>query len=305
MKRHTVIGISLVVIAISFLPGCTEKRIHSDLYVLEELEAASGETNPEKRVERLMIFTGNHPDHPYRVLGHQRVFEALALDVGNVERASAYLDEVLSSERQDRVRGDLLYKKFSYLWDVDRESAVTLAEDLVNGTEKYYRMYFYLALYLMEDETQGGLAERCFLRAGELAPSGAMKAQVLGEYGTFLEAEGRTDEAFDVLAKATAYGYANEVLGRLLWERGEHEAAIEAYLRFAAVVPAARGKINLDSLYAIVYEGLGNLPREIITRRIFDGELLPDEDFVDIEGRQFNLGDYRGSPLVLFVFSPT
>jgi tetratricopeptide (TPR) repeat protein len=305
MMRHAVIGISLAAVVLSFLPGCTEKSSHSDLYVLEELEAASRGTDPEKRVERLMIFTGNHPDHPYRVLGHRRVFEALALESGDIERASAYLDKVLSSERQDRVRGDLLYGKFSLLWGVDRESAVALAEDLVTGTEKYYRMYFYLALYLMEDETQGGLAERCFLKAAELAPHGAEKAQVLGEYGMFLEAGGRTDEALEVLAKAAAYGYANEVLGQILWERGEHEAAIEAYLRFAAVVPAARGKINLDSLYAVVHAGAGNLSDEIMTRRIFDGELLPDEDFVDIEGRQFNLGDYRGSPLALFVFSPT
>ncbi len=305
MKRHAVIGFSLVAVALSFLPGCTEKSNHSDLYVLEELEAASEGTNPEKRVERLMIFTANHPDHPYRVLGHRRVFETLASEIGDRERASAYLDEVLASERQDRVRGDLLYGKFSFLWGVDRESAVALAEDLVTGTEKYYRMYFYLALYLMEDETQAGLAERCFLKAAELAPPGAEKEQVLGEYGVFLEAEGRTDEALEVLAKAAAYGYANEVLGRMLWERGEREAAIEAYLRFAAMVPAARGKINLDSLYAIVHADAGNLTGEIMMRRIFDGGLLPDEDFVDIEGRQFNLGDYRGSPLVLFVFSPT
>ncbi len=305
MKRHAVIGISLVAVALSFLPGCTEKSSHSDLYVLEELEAASGETDPEKRVERLMIFTGNHPDHPYRVLGHRRALETLMAEIGDRERASAYLDGVLASERQDRVRGDLLYAKFSFLWGVDRESAVSLAEDLVAGTEKYYRMYFYLALYLMEDETQAGLAERCFLKAGELAPPGAEKAQVYGEYGMFLDAGGRTDEALEVLAKAAAYGYANEVLGRILWERGEHEAAIEAYLRFAAMVPAARGKINLDSLYAIADDGAGNLADEIMARRIFDGELLPDEDFIDIEGRQFNLGDYRGSPLALFVFSPT
>lgn len=309
MKRVVVTGVTaaaaLAAIALCIVPGCTERGSASDLYVLEELETASRLVNPEERVGRLGIFTGNHSRHPYRMLGYRRLFETLAGDIGDRDRATSYLDVVLAAEKEEKVRGELWYARFAYLWDADRAAAVELAEDLCAGSEHYYRLFFYLALYLMDDEEQAGLAERCFVKAGELAPSGPERDQVLGEYGVFLEGAGRTDEALAFLQKAAAYPFARETLGRILWDRDEREAAIDAYLHLVARVPGARGRICLDSLYAIVYPGAGDLDERIMERRMADEMTVPDAHFVDIEGRAYRLGRFRGTPLALFVFSPT
>ena len=50
--------------------GARSARRPSALYILEELEAASAVKDPAERVERLSIFIGNHPDHPYRFLAY-------------------------------------------------------------------------------------------------------------------------------------------------------------------------------------------------------------------------------------------
>jgi tetratricopeptide (TPR) repeat protein len=291
--------------ACAALPSCTGRGSTSDLHVLEELEAASNVQDPGERVERLMIFTRNHPAHPYRVQGHQRIFETIAGDLADPRRASDYMDGVLASEREERIRGDLWYRRFAYLWDADRARAVSLARELCDGEERYYRLFFYLALYLMEEQQQAGLAERCFTRSIELAPPGEEHAQVLGEYGVFLEGRGRTDEALAALRKATSYGFANETLGNILWERNEREEAIEAFVRLAALVPGAADRVGVDSLYSIVHPGGEDFHERIMDYRVGDGGLVPDEEFVDIEGRRYALHDYRGSPLVLIAFSPT
>lgn len=300
----------LTVIVLSIVPGCTERGFSSDLYVLEELETASQVSDPEERVERLAIFTGNHPQHPYRVIGYRRLFEALAGDIGDRERAAAYFDEVLASEHDPRVRGKLWYGRFVFLWESDRAEAVELAEQLCNGTERYYRLFFYCALYLMGEEGQADLAERCFVRSVDLAPAGRERAQVLGEYGAFLEESGRTDEALELLLEATSYAFANESLGRILWRRGEREAALDTYLRLVACVPGARKRIGLDSLYAIVYPGGGETSGRTVDERIMALRMaaeitLPGADFVDIEGRGCRLDGFRGAPLVLIAFNPT
>ncbi len=309
MKRVVVTSVTtaaaLAAIALCIVPGCTERDSASDLYVLEELETASRLADPEERVARLETFTKSHSRHPYRVLGYRRLFETLAVDIRDRDRAVSYLDGILTAEKEEKVRGDLLYARFAYLWEADRAGAVKLAEELCNGTERYYRLFFYLALYLMDDEEQAGLAERCFVKAGELAPSGPETDQVHGEYGTFLEGAGRTDEALAFLEKSAAYPFAREPLGRILWERGEREAAIDAYLRLVARVPGARGRIGLDSLYAIVYPGAGNLDERIMAFRMSDEMIIPETRFVDIEGREYRLGRFRGTWLVLIAFSPT
>jgi tetratricopeptide (TPR) repeat protein len=305
MKNRLIPVIVGAALALAALPCCTGHTDFSDLYVLEEYEAASAVHDPGERVERLVIFTKNHAAHPYRVHGYRRVFETIASDLVERERAFRYLDDVLAAERDPKVRGDLYYSRFAFLWGADRASAVSLAGELCEGPEVYYRLFFYLALYLMEDGEQAALAERCFERSIHLAPAGPERAQVMGEYGAFLDGEGRTDEALELLGEATGYGFAYEPLGRILWERGERGKAIEAYIRLAALVPEARRRNSIDSLYALVRPGAADLDERIMARRVFEGDVIPDMEFSDIEGKRFSLGDYRGSPLVLIAFSPT
>lgn len=285
--------------------SCSEKTRHSPLYILEELETASALDDPEARIERLEIFIGNHPEHPYRVLGYRRILKTLAEDLGDAGRATGYFDGILEKESDYRVRGDLFYSRFAHFWDVDREKAFSLAERLLEGPERYHRLFFYMGYYFTEDGGDAVLAERCLKRAIELAPNSPARAQVMGVLGEFLEKENREDEALGLLKKATADSYANEVLGRILRGMGDIGEALEAYIRLVASAPGAREDVGLDSLYALVYPQSSDLDEKIMELRILSGGALPGGSFVDIDGRDHDLADYRGSNLVLSIFSPT
>ncbi|MDD3643533.1 MAG: hypothetical protein PHQ19_08745, partial [Candidatus Krumholzibacteria bacterium] len=98
---------------------------------------------------------------------------------------------------------------------------------------------------------------------------------------------------------------ADRRIAARLWEAGERDAAIEAWIRLVAGIPGALEHVNLDSLYAIAYPGAGDLAARIAAARIAGGEFLPDRSFVDIRGRQHSLSGYRGTKLVIIAFSPT
>ncbi len=305
MKNGIRVMAVLFISALAVFTGCFDGGEYSALYVLEELEAASAISDPDARLERLNIFIGNNSEHVYRLIGYRRAFKTIAEDLGDLQRAEKYLDDALARERDYIIRGDIYYREFAYLWEADSERAVSLAGSLLDSDERYFRLFLYMGYYLSEDEKQGGLAENCFLRAIDLASNPFERYHAMAVLGEHLRKVGRDKEAFDILEQAVDYPYANEPLGRILWERGEREKALEAYIRYTAGVPEGRGDLALDSLYALVYPGSSGLDAEIIKRRITDEGPLGDQDFVDLEGRKYRLSDYLGTKLVVNIWNPT
>ena len=300
---HVVTVFSIIVLTV--LPGCFGGGEYSALYILEELEAASAVDDPEARLERLEIFINNHADHLYRLVAYRRAFETIAEDLKDLARAEGYFDDVLDKERDHTVRGNIYYRKFAHLWEADRERAVSLADDLLKGDETYFRLFLYMGYYLSEDEKWGGLAEKCFLRAIDLAGNSFERYHAMALIGKHLVDNGRTEEAHGILKEAVEYPLANEPLGQILWDEGRREEALEAYIRLAAGVPSMRSDLSLDSLFALVYTVPSDLDTQIIEKRITDEGPIPDRVFVDLQGRSHRLSDYRGTKLVVNIWNPT
>ena len=113
------------------------------------------------------------------------------------------------------------------------------------------------------------------------------------------------EEAAKVFELASSYTFANEPLGRRLWEEGKHEEALEKYIFLSAGAPGYRKYIKLDSLYATVHPEPNDLETKIAALRIVDGPAVPDREFVDIRGMKHSIAGYGGTKLVITAFSPT
>jgi hypothetical protein len=291
--------------ALHLVSGCSGSSDDSALHVLEELEASSSIEEPEHRLERLNIFVKNHENHNYRIIGHERIFKTLADDLNDPDEAVRYLDGVIDRETDYRVRGLLHYRKFAHFWEADSELALSIAGGLLDGGERYSRLYLYLGYYLMSDPRLADMAERALARARDAAVSSYGRSQAEAALGMLLEGQGKRDDAVAALKRASSYPLANRRLGRLQWESGEREEALESFMRLVAGVPGSREDVKLDSLYALVYPHTDDLDRRIMKHRIIDEGLLQDQSFVDIEGRKFDLAAYRGKNLVINIWSPT
>ncbi len=149
------------------------------------------------------------------------------------------------------------------------------------------------------------MAERVLDRAIESAKDDYERNQAVAVLGTLKDKMGATDEAFEILSGAAGTPDADEVIGRILWDRGEQEKALEVYIRFTAVIPGARKQLSLDSLYTLVYPGSDDLDTKIWDKRILNGTELEDHRFVDIEGKVHQLGDYDDVVLVINIWQPT
>ncbi len=296
---------SLFVFLAIILSGCSGSKDTNDLYLLEELETASGIKDPARRIERLELFTRVHETHPYRVLAYTRAMETMAADCNDLDGALSMFDEALSREDEPAVRGELLYRKFSYFWNIDREKAVSLAEELLDTEESDYKMFLYFGYYLMEEKGKSSLAQRCLEKAAENTDDQLKKDHIHSVLAELYDREGTREKAFDILQKASRYTFSNELLGRYLWEKGDREKALESYIRLVAGAPGYREHVRLDSLYALVYPGLENLENRILKDRFGDEGLVPDMSFTDIRGRIHTISDYRGIKLVISAWSPT
>jgi tetratricopeptide (TPR) repeat protein len=286
------------------LGGCAPRENPSALYVLEELETASAVKKPQERVSRLDIFIKSHPASPYRMLAYQRALDALAKDMRDDSAAARYLDQALAREKDVAARGDLLYWKFSHLYETDQPAALALADSLL-PVERSPRLFLYMGYDLSENKARPDLAEKCFLEAAALATQPIMKQQAIAMAGTYLESIGKKDEAVPYLKEAAGNPDADMTLGKILWGEGDRNEALDAYIRCVARMPGARKYVRLDSLYAIVHPGATDLDGRIMTLRIVDEGPLPDGTFVDLDGRTYDLSKLKGTKVVINALSPT
>ncbi len=306
-KRHPILPLIVLMLAALSLEGCSDGRGNSDLYVLEEYEAAAAVDDYDGKIERLNIFVENNRRHPFRMLAYKRIMETMAVEGGDRDGAFAYCDKLMKTETDPYIRSMLLYAKFNLLWDSDRDAAVKLAREICGSGETGYLAYLYLGYYLMYEEDDGNreLARECLEKAGEYAPDDYVRSHVNTVLGELLDMEGKKEEALAVLEKASGYPFADEILGRYHLEKGERREAIESYIRFVAGVPGGREEVRLDSLYALEYPGSTDLDQKIAAVRLFEGDILPDREFMDIKGGSHSLKEYRGECLVISAWSPT
>ena len=308
MKRQR-IGLLAALLALSMLAAaCSQRSEVPVLYVLEELEAASSIEDPEARIGRLEIFIGNNPNSRYRVVAHNRIFEAMASDLNDYGRALQYFDGVMERERDPYVRGMLNYRRFAYLWKKDREGAVRYAGELVEGPETYYRLFLYISYYLVWDdeyEDYADLARGSLSKAIDLAANDAERNQAGAVLGGLEKKLGNVEEALEILEPLAGNYDADESLGDIHWERGERDEAIEAYVRLVAAVPGAREEKSIDSLYALVYPDGPGLDERVWEKRILGSQELKNQSFVDIEGKRYDLAKLRGTVLVINIWQPT
>jgi tetratricopeptide (TPR) repeat protein len=308
MTRTAISLVAVAVVLSIVMTGCSDKKEISPLFLLEELEAASARSDPEERIEQLEIFAANHKDHAYRAKAYDRILEVMVVELDDYERAVEYFDELMEQETDPQIRGSLCYGKFAHLWKADCEQALSYADELVKGPESSYRLFLYISYYLVwsEDyEKNAGLAERVLDKAMESAKTDYERNQATAVLGTLKEKIGATDEALEILSSVAGTPDADEVIGGILWDRGEREKALETYRRYTAVIPGAREHLSLDSLYALVYPGSDDLDSKIWDERILGGTELDEHRFVDIEGRAYELGDYDDVVLVINIWQPT
>jgi len=313
--RAIIVCAALAALAVAH-PGCSRGPGTSDLYLLEELEAATAVKDPVKRIERLEIYAVKHARHPYRALAVERMLEAASPAGGELlARTRAYFDAALEGERDPAVRGRLLLAKFRFLREADPSAALGLARAALESGESDFRLWMHMSYVLMDWEGQEQLADSVFrfliggdahappVPAGDGEPVALLHARTV--YAGFLDGRGRAEEAFGQLRRAAEYPFAARILGERLWESGDREGAVEAYVRLVAGVPGARAAVKLDSLHALVHPGAPDLDRRIVGRRIFYGPPAPPMSFVDARGRRHAIPPKRGVKLVLVAFSPT
>ncbi len=297
--------IVMVFVCLMTMQCCSGREGETALVILEELEAASGVKDPEDRLERLDIFVKNHPEDYFRRLAYWESFKTIADDVGSLERASEYLDGVLAKESDHALRGNLLLRKFAYVFKKNRRDAASLAAEMLDGGEVSPKLFLYMAYYLESDDEYVELTERCLKRALELVSDGFLRSRILVVLGEFLEEQGRRDEALEVLRKAGMDAFSGGSLGEILWEEGEREIALDHYIRYIAGVPSGVESVPLDSLFVLVNGDMSGLDEMILSKRIIDEGPLEQHAFVDIEGRRHDLADYIGDNLVIIIWSPT
>ncbi|MBN2070281.1 MAG: hypothetical protein JW814_02400 [Candidatus Krumholzibacteriota bacterium] len=299
MVLITMIGIFLL------SQACSDEPDNSDLYLLEELETASAVKDPGQRVERLDLYARAHNTHPYRILAYVKLLETIATDLNDLDRALDLFEGYLAKETDPEARGELLYRKFAYLWNSHGEKAIDLAEELIDGGEKDYKLFLYIGYYTMDDAATSGLARRLLEKAIENTEDRFKKNHILTVLAELEDKAGRSDEAYETALRASDYTFANELVGRALWERGERKESLEAYIRLAAGAPGYGEHIRLDSLYALVYQDTDHLKGKILDKRLNDEGPVPDWDFIDIRGRKHRISEYRGTKLVISAWSPT
>ncbi len=145
MRRTTFSLIAVAVILSVLVAGCSEKKEISPLFLLEELEAATARSDPEKRIDQLEIFAANHQDHPYRAQAYSRILEVMTVELDDYDRATEYFGELMKKETDPRIRGTLCYRRFAHLWKADREQALSYIDELVGGAESHYRLFLYIS----------------------------------------------------------------------------------------------------------------------------------------------------------------
>ena len=306
MKRTAIVA--ALSLSLFLQASCSERDEVSPLYVLEELETASSVEDPGERIQRLEIFVDGHPESPYRTRAYDGIFDAMAVDLDDYGRALDFLDGVLGRERDPHARGMLHYTHFAHLWKRDRERAVSLAGELAEGQESYYRLFLYLSYYLVWDdeyERYADLARETLSKAIAVAANEAEQRQAAAVLGTLEWKLGGGERALEILEPLAGTYAADETLGEIYWERGEREKALEAYVRLAAAVPGARGEKSIDSLYALAHPGDTRLDDLIWERRMLCCEDLVPRRFIDIEGRAYDLARMRGKRLVINIWQPT
>ncbi|HER43247.1 MAG TPA: hypothetical protein ENO08_02160 [Candidatus Eisenbacteria bacterium] len=308
MKRRRTGSIAALICFLLLPAACSERGEVSDLYILEELETASSVADPEKRIERLRIFIGNHGDHPYRIRAYTEIFETISEDLEGEGPALDFLEEAIERESDPQARGMLQYRRFTHLWERDRERAIRLAGELAEGPESYYRLFLYISYHLAGGEEGGryaGIARRTLSKAMDAATNDAERARAAALLGGLEWKLGNEERALEILEPIAGTTAADESLGEIYWKRGEREKALEAYIRLAAAAPGVREERSIDSLYALVHPGGGGLDGLIWEKRIICCEELVPHRFVDIEGRAYDLARMKGRRLVLMVWQPT
>jgi tetratricopeptide (TPR) repeat protein len=307
MRKITLLVLAAVLSAGIFASCTGEKETAgtSDLYLLEELETARSLEDADKRIERLEIFAGLHPDHPYRALAYESIMETMAVGKGDMEGALAYFDELMEKENDPAIRGKLLFSKFEFFWEADSMQSVALAKDVIESGETDFRLLMYMGYYLMGAEGQEEVADAVFSKLIKVTRDEHRKNHARTIYAEFLEADGREDEAIEVLELASSYTFANAPLGSRLWDEEKYEEALAKYIYLAAGAPGYRKYIKLDSLYATVHPEPNDLDARVAALRIVDGPQVPDREFVDIRGMSHSIAGYRGSKVVITAFSPT
>ncbi len=303
--RNLVHIIMTIILLSVVLSGCTGREGNQDLYIFEELEVASALEDPSGRVERLKIFAANNHDHSARSIAFARIFETMVVDLNDPDGAMVWFEKVMKMEKEPFIRGDLLYRKFAFLWEKDRESATELAGQILDGDETDYRLHLYLCYYLMSEESCDSITEGLFEKVRGLTDNDYKLKHVRSVYGEFLFERNREDEGAAVLVEAGDYPFANDKLAEYYWEKDMQKEAIESYILFAAGAPGAGEHINIDSLYSLVYPERKDLAELISKKRIIDEGVLPDMDFSDLNGRTHRLSEYRGEILVISAWSPT
>ncbi|MBN2183778.1 MAG: hypothetical protein JW746_00470 [Candidatus Krumholzibacteriota bacterium] len=305
MKFKSAAIFTAFVCVLSILPSCSGERENKDLYLLEEYESASGISDPEKRVERLGLYIDAHNSHPYRILAYVKIIETIASDLNDLDRAMKLFEEYLSKETDPSARGELLYRKFAYLWNSDRDKAVDFAEKLIEGGEKDYKLFLYLGYYLADLEGKSELVVRTLEKALGNTEDRSKKNHILSVLAGYYETEKRDKDAYETALLASEYPFANQVIGRYLWENGEREESLRAYIRLVAGAPGYGHYVKLDSLYSLVYPGKDDLEDKIIEQRLSDEGPLPEMEFTDLEGKIYKLSRFRGTKLVITAWSPT
>lgn len=302
--RRTALVIAAALALASALAGCGKRERPSALYVLEELEAASGTADSLRRLQRLEIFVHNHPAHPYRSVAYERIFETKIERLKDEAGAMRFVRETLARETDPAVRGSLCLLLFDRLLGVDRTAALALADSLI-ATERSPRLFMMIGYELMDPALDPERAIASFRRAAELAPGPYGRAQAAAMAGQVLAARGRIEEAREQLLRAAGNPEAEAALAGMLWKEGKREEAFDRYVGCAARMPGARKDLRLDSLYAIARPGASDLAARIMARRIGDLGAFPVETFTDLNGRTHDLAQLRGTKLVIYALSPT
>lgn len=299
------VAIALALAALAFLAGgCGRHEGTNALFILEELEAASAVKDASDRVERLSIFAGNHPDHPYRFLAYGRMLETLGKDMKDEAEMERRLAELLGAEEDPAARGELLLAKFVYLVEKDQAAGAAFADSALR-TERSPRLFLFMGYYLMDPKADPELALKCFLRSADFSTGTHAKAHANAMAGAVLEERGLREDAMRYLALAAGDPEADILRGKLLWREGRRSEALDAFISAAARMPGSRAHTKLDSLYALVNPGAAGLDDTIMARRIGDEGPMPGGMFVDLDGRPHDLGKLGGKKTVLYALSPT
>ncbi len=284
--------------------GCSVDNPGNDIYIMEELEAASSLEDPDKRVERLQMFLESYPGHYCRKFAYRRIFRTLAVELGREEKAFDFVYRVEESEDDAGILSDLYYSGFTYLMDIDSMRAVRYAKNILKEKDIDFRHILYFGFDLNHAGISGP-AFRMFRRGLEKAENSIERdfaGMILGEA---LYRSGRQDSAMKVLMDSRGSPFSGRYIGEILWKRGQREEALEYYMNLAAGVPGMRDRVGLDSLYALVYpDKPGDLDREILKKRIGERKLLHDGEFAGISGRIYDLSSFRGKKLVIGAWSP-